>query len=86
MTTYKNNKATEQRMTAIAICLAFCIFSSALVKLFASSHTWLLAILMMGAVMCLGLGGALLIKESWTRIDENRNKGRWSVLDSRLLN
>lgn len=84
--TDKNNKALEPRMTVIAICLAFFVFSSAMVRLFAGSHTWLLTILMMGAVMCLGIGGALLIKASWTRIDENRDKGARSVLDSPLLN
>lgn len=86
MTTDKNNKVLEPRMTVIAICLAFFIFSSAMVILLASSHTWLLTTLMMGAVMCLGVGGALLIKATWTRIDENRNKRVRSVLDSPLLN
>ena len=86
MTTDKNNKVLEPKMTVIAICLAFFIFSSALVRLFACTHTWLLTILMMGAVMCLGVGGALLIKATWTRIDENSNKSVRSVLDSPLLN
>ena len=86
MTTDKNNKVLEPRMTVIAICLAFFIFSSAMVILLASSHTWLLTTLMMGAVMCLGVGGALFIKATWTRIDENSNKSVRSVLDSPLLN
>ena len=86
MTTDKNNKAQERQMTVIAIFLAFFIFSSALVRLFACTHTWLLTILMMGAVMCLGVGGALFIKATWTRIDENRDKKHWALLDSRLLN
>ena len=83
MTSGNNKKAVEQRMAVLAVCLALFAFGSALVRLFASSHTWILAALMMGCVMCLGIGGALFIKD--TSVNDDRDKSRWNALDSRML-
>ena len=83
MTSDNNKKALEQKLAVLAVCLALFAFCSVLVRLFASSHTWLLAALMMGGVMCLGIGGALFIKD--TSVKDDREKSHWSALDSRML-
>lgn len=86
MTTENNRKALGQRITTTAVSLAGFVFIGALVSWFASQRIGLLATLMMGVIVCLGIGGAFFIKATWTKIDENRHKSHWSILDSRLLN
>ena len=53
---------------------------------FASNVEWLMATLMIAAIALMGLGGALFIKATWIRNEENRDKKHWDILDSRLLN
>jgi hypothetical protein len=86
MTTDKNKRALGQKLAVIAVALAVFTVSSVMVRLFASSHTWILTALLMGAIASLGVGGAFFIKASWTHIDESRAKSRWTILDSPLLN
>lgn len=86
MNTDKNKKALGLRITATAISLAVFTIGSMLVSLFGRQHVTLLAILMTGAIVSLAMGGAFFIKATWTRIDENRDKKHWALLDSRLLN
>jgi hypothetical protein len=85
-TTNKNKKSLERNIAAAAVCLVVFTLGSMLVSLFASQHVGLLAFMMTGAIVSLAVGGALCIKATWTRIDENRAKGHWSILDSKLLN
>ncbi len=42
--------------------------------------------LMIVGIAMMALGGALLIKATWHKNDENRDKRQWSILDSRLVN
>ena len=53
---------------------------------FASNVEWLMATLMIAAIILMGLGGAFFIKATWIRNDENRDKKHWGMLDSRLMN
>ena len=82
----KNKKATGQRVTATAVSLAVLTLGCALASMFASQRIGLMATLMMGAIVSLGIGGAFFIKSTWTRIDERGDKSYWTLLDSRLMN
>ena len=86
MDTDKKKNALGLRITATAVSLAVFTIGSMLVSLFARQHVTLLATLMTGAIVSLAVGGALFIKATWTRFDENRDKSHWNLLDSRLLN
>ena len=85
MNTAKNN-ALGRKITAMAVCLALFTLGSALATIFAKQHIWLLAVLMTGAFASLGAPGAYMIRATWTRIDEERGKKHWDILNSRLLN
>lgn len=52
----------------------------------ASNVEWLMATLMIAAIILMGLGGAFFIKATWIRNDENRGKKHWDILDSKLMN
>ena len=86
MSTDKNKNALKLKITATSVCLVLFTLGSMLVKLFASQHVELLACLMTGAIVSLAMGGALFIKATWLRNDENRDKRHWAILDTRLLN
>lgn len=86
MTNQNNNAHRGHRITAMAISLALFTVGSVLVALFARQHIGLLATLLTGAIVSLGVCGSYLIKATWTRIDERSDKYHWTLLDSRLTN
>ena len=82
----KNKKALELKILLAVISMVAFTLGSALVRLFAGSHTMLLAALMTGAIVSMGLAGAFLINAAWLKNDRNRQHRDWSILDSRMLN
>ncbi len=86
MTTDKDKKAFRQQITATAASLAVFTLGMTVVGLFASEHVKVLAVLIAGAIVSLGYGGALFIKATSTRGIDSREKSRWTLLDSRLMN
>lgn len=85
MSTDKNKKALGLKINATAVCLVLFTLGSMLVSLFARQHVELLATMMTGAIVSLAVCGALFIKATWLKNDENRDKRHWAILDTRLL-
>ena len=85
MTTDKNKRALRQQIAASAVSFAIFMLGMTLVALVASQHVKLLAALTTGAIASLGYAGALFIKATSAWFNESRDRGQWTLLDSRFM-